>query len=173
MATTKNVPVRRKKTTSPVDNKVTLTKAQIAEQKVDELLEGVTKSKENKPEIHIDLLAEAVKDKEAGWAEKQIAGLTEQNQKLSEDYAKLLHQVQQNGGVVTNTEESMKRGVEQIFFELDGVLTGTKFGKPYEEAKIRPLLNKMMQLFPFLAVSLKKKKTITQKTRPPQHRVMR
>lgn len=160
MAAAKKTPVRRKKATAKTPKVVVpLTKEELAKQKVDELLQGVTLTKEDK-EVVVDRLEEATKGKNVEWLEKQVAGLTEQNKKLQEDYTKLFNDFKAKGGAPTGEAATLKKGIEIIFFELDAVYTGTKFGKPYEEAKIRPLLNKLMQLFPFLNESLKKKKTM-------------
>jgi len=160
MATMNKKPVRRQKTTAetPVVN-VPLTKEELAKKKVEELLQGVTLTKEDK-EVVVDRLEEATKGKNVEWLEGQVAGLTEQNKKLQEDYSKLLNEFKLKGGAPTGDIAIMQKNIETIFFELDAVYTGSKFGKPYEEAKIRPLLNKLMQLFPFLSESLKRKKTV-------------
>ena len=157
----KKTPVRRVKKDTPAEP---LSKAELAKKKVEELLEGVKLTKEDKTVV-VDRLEAATKDNSVEWLENQIAGLTEQNEKLQADYAKLLNDYKLKGGAPVGEAADLKRGIEKIFFELDEVYTGAKFGKPFEEAKIRPLLNKFMSTFPFLGESLKRKKTVTQTPR--------
>ena len=164
MATTKKTPVRRKKAATKASATQTSAKTK-AQLKVDELLEGIGTIPKKEDVVTTDKLESVTKEKEEGWIENQLEALTNKIELLEETNEKLIaeNQILREKGAVTGGNVSMsnndfKKGIEQIFFELDDVFTGAKFGTPFHEAKLKPLLNKIVNTFPFLVDSLKRRK---------------
>jgi hypothetical protein len=128
-----------------------------AKEKVNKLLEDMPI--EGDTVVKKDKLQDSKEKKSVEWLEEQISLLADQNSKLEsenirlkDDYRKLFDQYQSSP---SSNIDQMKHGIEEIFFELDSTLRGLKYGTPYEQANIRPLLNKFMAKFPFLQNSLK------------------
>jgi hypothetical protein len=141
----------------------------ILSKKVDELLEGIELTKKDK-EVVSDRLETATKEKQSEWMENQMTALTSKIELLEETNAKLLAENQTlrkkgvvTGGNVSMSNDELKKGIEKIFFELDDVFTGAKFGTPFHEAKLKPLLDKIVNAFPFLVDSLRRRKEFMMK----------
>ena len=128
-----------------------------AKEKVSKLLEDMPVES---VVVKTDKLQDSKEKKTVEWMEEQIQMLTDQNAKLEaqndqlkNDYNKLFDQYQSSPSA---DSDHLKRGIEEIFFELDATLRGLRYGGvAYEEAKIRPLLNNFMAKFPFLQNVLK------------------
>jgi len=150
-----------------------LTREDFAKSKVDELLKDIPIKK--KEEVKVDKLEQISKEKGNDWLKEQVYVLTQQvetlekeNERLKGDYNKLFDQTQRKTVgtevVSTQSEDELRNGITKIFLDLDGALTGIKFnGVSYPEAKIKPLLNKMMITFPFLQEILKQRIAATKK----------
>lgn len=135
-----------------------------AKKRVESLLGDITI--DDKEVVRVADKLDEIKSEESGeanskhtsWLEKQIKELSDANKKLEEqlvvakeDYKKLHNSMNGQTKSVSVSDSEVVSGVRRIFNDLNNNYLGNNREKRrYEQANIRPLLEKFLRTFPFL-----------------------
>ena len=123
------------------------TKDSKAKETVSNLLKDVMPKKEEKT----DKLESSVEKKGIGWLETEIDRLTKENERLQEDYNKLLQQFNEQKNS-SGSDVATREGIINIFKNIENAYLGRNPERVrYDKAFNKVLLDKFLATFPFIS----------------------